>query len=149
MKFINRIWTAFRQGPIFVIAFGLIFFGIGAGMTYQQWLLRQQALEVPGTVISLSESCDDDGCTYRPNVRFTTQSGQTEIYNSSFGSSPPAYKVGETVTIFYRPDNPQKATIKGEGAVLRFVFAGIGGGIIIFGLAFFANNIKNSYLEEA
>jgi hypothetical protein len=54
MKFINRIWTAFRQGPIFVIAFGLIFFGIGAGMTYQQWMLRQQALEVPGTVIMSS-----------------------------------------------------------------------------------------------
>ena len=148
MKFINRIWKDFRQGPIFVIAFGLIFFGIGAGMTYQQWMLRQEAVQVPGTVISLDESCDDEGCTYRPNVRFTTQDGQTQFYNSMFGSYPPAYKVGEQVIIFYQPDNPEKATIQGEGGVFRLIFTGVGGAIIVFGLVFFSKNIQNSYLEQ-
>ena len=42
----------------------------------------------------------------------------------------------------------QLSNTRGEGAVLRFIFAGIGGGIIVFGLVFFANNIKNSYMEE-
>jgi len=74
--------------------------------------------------------------------------GQVASYHSLFGSGPTDYEVGETVTIFYRPYNPEKATIKGEGGVFRFIFAGVGGGVIIFGLFFLANNIKATYLEE-
>jgi len=133
---------------MFIIFLGLIFFSIGAGLTFQQYLLRQDALQAPGEVIALSESCDDDGCTYRPVVRFTTQNGRVETYNSQFGSSPPAYDVGEMVTIFYQPDNPQKAFIQGEGSVFRIIFSAIGAAIMLFGLAFFAYNLKQSYLAE-
>ena len=148
MSFLKRVWKSFMGGPVWVILLGFVFFGIGAGLTYQQWMLRQEALEVPGEVIQLSESCDDEGCTYSPIVRFVTQAGQSITYSSKFSSSPPAYDVGEQVTIFYKPDNPQKATIKGEGGVFRFIFAGVGGGVIIFGMVLFFKNIHNSYLEQ-
>jgi len=148
MNFFKRIWQSFMRGPVWVILFGLVFFGIGAGLTYRQFMIRQDAFEVPGEVIRLNESCDDEGCTYSPVVRFTTQDGRQVTYNSTFSSSPPAYDIGEQVTMFYQPDDPQRATIKGEGGVFRFIFAGVGGVIIVVGLAFFASNIKNSYLEE-
>jgi len=61
------------RGPVWVILFGLVFFGIGAGLTYRQFMIRQDALEVTGEVYKLNQSCDDDGCTYSPIVRFTTQ----------------------------------------------------------------------------
>ena len=148
MNIFTRVWTAFRQGPMFVVFLGLIFFAVGVGLTFQQYLLRQDALQAQGTVISLAESCDDEGCTYRPIVRFTAQNGREEFYNSMYGSSPPAYEVGEIVTLFYQPDNPQKAFIQGEGGIFRVIFTAIGAGIMLVGLAFFANNLKQSYLVE-
>jgi hypothetical protein len=56
--------------------------------------------------------------------------------------------VGESVQVFYSPENPEKATIKGEGRVFRIIFMTVGGVIIIFGLFMFGSNIKNSYLES-
>jgi hypothetical protein len=148
MNLFQRIKQAFMGGPVFLFFIGLIFFGIGAGMTYYQIIFRQDALQVPGEVISLSESCDDDGCAYSPIVRFTTLKGETALYHSTFGSSPPEYKVGETVALFYKAENPAKAIIAGEGGILRFIFMGIGGVIILAGLLFFASNLKNSYINE-
>ena len=148
MNFFKRIWQSFMRGPVWVILFGLVFFGIGAGLTYRQFMIRQDALEVTGEVYKLNQSCDDDGCTYSPIVRFTTQDGKPVTYNSSFSSNPPAYDVGEQVIMYYQPDDPQRATIKGEGRVFSFIFAGVGGVVMIVGLAFFASNIKNSYLAE-
>jgi hypothetical protein len=148
MNLFQRIKQAFMGGPVFLFFIGLIFFGIGAGMTYYQIIFRQDALQVPGEVISLSESCDDDGCAYSPIVRFTTLKGETAFYHSTFGSSPPEYKVGETVAIFYKAENPEKAIIAGEGGILRFIFMGIGGVVILASLVFFASNLKNSYLIE-
>lgn len=148
MDLFKRIKQAFLGGPVFLFFIGLIFFGIGAGLTYHQIIFRQDALQVPGEVISLSESCDDDGCAYSPVVRFTTLKGETAFYHSSFGSYPPEYDISESVSIMYKSDNPDKALIAGEGGVLRFIFMGVGGVIILAGLIFFASNLKNSYLAE-
>jgi len=38
------------SGPIYVILFGLIFFGIGGGLTYRQYTFEQQAIPVQGKV---------------------------------------------------------------------------------------------------
>jgi len=148
MELIKRIKQAFLGGPIFVFFFGLVFFGIGAGMTYYQIIFRQDAMQAPGEVIGLSENCDDEGCAYSPVVLFTTQNGTTAYYHSTFSSSPPEYKVGERVTIFYKAENPEKAVISGEGGVFRFIFMGVGGVIIVASLLFFASNLKNSYINE-
>ena len=67
---------------------------------------------------------------------------------SSFASSPPAHEIGETVTVFYAPDNPEDAFIKGEGGVFRIVFMIIGGVIILAGFIFFSFNIRHSLLTE-
>ena len=147
MKLFQRVKQSLMGAPVILFIIGLPFFGAGAGLTYQQVLFRQDAIEVPGEVIGLSENCDD-GCTYSPVVRFITLEGESVTYYSSYSSSPPEYDVGEVVPILYKSGNPEKAIIAGEGGILRFIFMGTGGAIIIAGLVFFGINLRNSYLSE-
>jgi len=134
------------RGPIYILLFGLIFYGIGFGLGYKQYSLERQGLQVQGKVVSFVQKCNDDGCSYAPIVRFQTQDGRSVSYESYFSSSPPAYDVGESVQVFYSPENPEKAAIKGEGQLFRIIFMLVGGVIIIFGLGMFGSNVKNSYL---
>jgi len=146
MSLIKRIYKSLMRGPIYILLFGLIFYGIGFGLGYKQYSLERQGLQVQGEVVSFVQKCNDDGCSYAPIVRFQTQDGRSVSYESYFSSSPPAYDVGESVQVFYSPENPEKAAIKGEGQVFRIVFMLVGGVIIIFGLGMFGSNVKNSYL---
>ena len=126
MSKLRKIFKSFMHGPIYVILFGMIFFGIGGVMTYRQYSIRMQGVEAQGEVTGYTMgSCDDDGCSYKSNVIFTTQNGQSQSYTTTFSSSPPAFDVGERVTVYYLPDNPEKAFIKGEGLVFRIVFLSI------------------------
>ena len=77
-----------------------------------------------------------------------TQAGQQISYWSSYSSNPPAYDLGEEVVVYYKPDNPEKAMIKGEGGVFRVIFMAVGGAVMLGGMAFFAVNIRNSYFNE-
>lgn len=147
MKLFQRIKQSLAGAPVILFLIGLPLFGIGAGLTYYQIIFRQDAINTQGEVISLSENCDD-GCTYSPVVRFTTLTGETVFYYSSFNSNPPEYEVGETVSILYKSENPEKAIIAGEGGILRFIFMCAGGAVILAGLIFFGINLKNSYLGE-
>jgi len=113
--------------------FGLVFFAIGSGLTMRQRTLEGQGIEAPGRVASLQESCDSDGCSYAPAVQFTTVSGESIQFISSYYSSPPAYEVGESVTVVYPPDTPSEAIIKGDGQILHIVFMLVGGGIAAVG----------------
>ena len=146
---IKRMYTSFMHGPIFVVVFGMIFFGIGGGLTYQQYTFAKQSTQVQGEVTGYTMgSCDDDGCSYKSVVRFETLDGKTKSYTTRFSSNPPAYDVGETVTVFYSLENQGKAIIKGEGIVFRIIFMSIGGIIILFGVGFNVANVRNSYLIE-
>ena len=147
MNFLKRIYKSFMHGPIYVIFFGLIFFGIGAGLTYRQRVLENQGGEAQGEVTNLVTSCDDDGCTYKPVVHFITESGKNVSFTSTYSSSPPAYDVGESVQVIYSPENPEKAVIKGEGLWFRIIFMIVGGVIISLGLGLFGSNVKDSYLQ--
>ena len=147
MGFLKRISTSFMRGPVFIVGFGLIFFGIGAVLTYQQRSFERQGAQAQGEVISLASSCDDDGCTYAPVVRFTTGSGDTVTFDTNYYSSPPAYHTGQRVTVIYSPEEPEKAVIQGQGQLFRIIFMGIGGIIIVVGLWMFFSNIRDSYLK--
>jgi hypothetical protein len=146
MNLIRHVKQSLFGAPIILLWVGLVFLGVGGGLTYHQFIFKMDALQAPGEVTSLSESCDDDGCYYSPVVRFTTDDGETIIHHSNFSSYPPAYKVGETVSIFYKSENPEKAIIDGEGGILRIVFMGVGGLILLAGIALFGVNLYKSYL---
>lgn len=120
-------------GPLIFFLFGVLFFAIGSGMTLRQRTLEGQGFEVPGMVVDLQENYDSDGSTYTPVVQFKTNSGQSIEFTSSYSSSPPAYDVGESVTVVYPPDNPSDAIIKGDGQFLHIIFMLLGGAAAAIG----------------
>ena len=131
-------------GPLAFMLFGLLFFAIGSGMTLHQRSLEKQGIEAPGVVVDLQENYDSDGSTYAPVVQFSAKNGQSVEFVSSYSSSPPAYDVGETITVVYPPDNPNDAIIKGDGQLLHIIFMILGGivGTVGFYLVFSA--IRNA-----
>ena len=148
MNIFTRIFRSLMSVSFFIILLGLIFFGIGGGLTYKQFAFEKQAIPVQGEVIGYTEGCDDDGCTYNSVVQFMTIDGKPITYTSTYASSPPAHDVGETVTIYYAPNDPSDAAIKGEGIVFRIIFMVIGGIIMLVGLGIFIANFKQTYLIE-
>ena len=147
MNIFKRLYDALMGGPFWLIVAGLIFFGIGAGMTYRQRTLESQGGQAQGKVVSFIENCDDDGCSYTPVVRFETEDGKTVSFEGTYSSSPPAYDIGETVTVNYSLVEPEKATIKGEGQTFRVIFMIVGGVVISVGLWIFRGNVKDSFVN--
>ena len=145
MSLVKKIFKSFMAGPVYLILFGLIFFGIGAGLTYQQRTFERQGVQAHGEVVSFSQSCDDDGCTYSPVVRFKAQNGRTVSFELTYSSSPPAYNVGESVEVIYSPGDPEKAVIRGEGQVFRIIFMTVGGIVITLGLGIFGSNVRDTF----
>jgi hypothetical protein len=120
-------------GPFIFFLSGMLFFAIGSGMTMRQRTLESQGIEVPGVVIDLQENYDSDGSSYTPVVQFRAKGGQSIEFVSSYSSSPPAYDVGESVTVVYPPDNPSDAIIKGDGQFLHIIFMLLGGVVAAIG----------------
>lgn len=100
------------------------------------------ATEAQGTVIALdrSRSSSGSGSTYRPVVEFTSATGKRIEFTGGVGSNPPSHRVGEPVTVLYRPADPYSARIKSFfqlwfGFLIVFmlglVFAAIGLGMIV------------------
>jgi Protein of unknown function (DUF3592) len=77
------------------------------------WLAH--AIEVEGKVIEMvrMRNSDDTGYLFAPVVRFKTVEGNTVEFESSLHSNPPGYHAGQTVSVFYDPDEPRSAAIKG------------------------------------
>jgi hypothetical protein len=148
MNLLKQAYKSFMRGPVYIIMFGLVFFGIGSGLTYRQIKFKSQGIQIQGEVISLSPNCDSDGCSYTPIVHFKTRNGKAITFASAFSSSPPAYDEGETVTVIYSLDDPKEAIIKGEGQVFRLVFMSVGGIIIAIGVYIWGSDLGNNFLKE-
>ncbi|MES2820985.1 MAG: DUF3592 domain-containing protein [Pseudomonadota bacterium] len=113
-----------------------------------------QATSAEGTVVDLVASRSSNSTTYRPVVRFLSQSGQNVEFTSSTGSSPASYSTGEKVEVLYLASDPQGAQISGffdlwGGSVilagLGSVFFLVGGGIILFGVL---HGRKEAFLRQ-
>jgi hypothetical protein len=96
-----------------------------------------------GTVTDLFQGSDSDGGTvYYPRVRFATRSGDTIEFTGSNGASPPAFEVGETVSVLYDRTSPGNARIDSFFQLwllpmilggMGSVFAAVGGAGLIVG----------------
>jgi hypothetical protein len=73
--------------------------------------LLARADRAAGTVIEMRRSGGDS--TYRPVVSFRTAQGQAVTFVASWGTSPPAYRRGDHVTVLYDAATPEKAEIEG------------------------------------
>jgi hypothetical protein len=57
-----------------------------------------------------SNSSEGGCCVYSPVVEFTVN-GQTYSFDGGNASDPPAYRVGEVVSVIYDPSDPSTAQI--------------------------------------
>ena len=95
-----------------------------------------------GRVVDMTKQLEYDqnnynrviGETYFPVVEFTANDGKRRSVQLSEGSFPPAYEVGDQVTILYEPDHPLNARIKSfASSALMWILPGITG---ILGIGF-------------
>lgn len=114
-------------GAIFA-TLGLIAVGIGLWFYSESSAIADGGVNTRGTVIEMVRSRDSDGdVTYRPVVEFRDAEGTRREFTGRFGSSPPSYSTGESVSVIYDPDAPGRAII--DGFVGRYLFPLVFGGI--------------------
>ncbi|WP_080054827.1 DUF3592 domain-containing protein [Spirosoma aerolatum] len=109
-------------------------------VAYMTWQSTQQivktGIETKGMVIGSHYNHDSQGRrtnSQAPVIQFTTQQGQSITYYSNTYTSPPSFTVGERVTLWYRPNNPQEdIVLEGvDGWILPAVFGLLG---VVFSL---------------
>lgn len=97
---------------------------------------------VTGRVVDMTKRLEYDeedrdrviGEAYFPVVDFVSKDGKPHTAQLSEGSFPPAYEVGEKVTVLYDPEHPLDARIKSFGSsASMWILPGITG---ILGVAF-------------
>lgn len=138
---------------------GVIFLVIGcpmlagaAGLYYFLNTATQDWVKVTGIVTALNEnsSYDSDTGSYMttacPTIEYTTTSGETIENDVNECASPPQYQVGETVELYYNPQDVRNVQIVGGVrdlvgnifvivfGILGGVFALIGGGMAVFAI---------------
>jgi hypothetical protein len=84
----------------------------GAYAGYTSYTLEQTGEATTGIVVKMEESDTSEGgcCVYGPVIEFVAD-GQTFSFEGDNASDPPAYKVGEEVSILYDPADPNTAQI--------------------------------------
>lgn len=95
------------------LAVGLLCLAIAAVGTWSTKNFLDESLVAEGTVIALDPSSSDGDTLFRPIVSFVTEDGSPVEFTSSLGSSRPSHRVGDTVAVLYRPDDPTDAEIRG------------------------------------
>ena len=71
---------------------------------------------------------------YQAIVRFSDQRGRAVTFADSISFNPPSFQVGQTVRVFYDPQQPQHAMIdRGQNNWVVPAIAGIFGGLMLLG----------------
>ena len=69
------------------------------------------SLSAEGVVVDFGTRYQDGSTYYHPIIEYDMPNGEMIVFQSSTGSKPAAYDVGEEVQIFYDPEDPQDARI--------------------------------------
>ena len=130
---ITRIAVRVFGALSLVSAFALL--ALGASCYNRAASFRKTAVEAQGAVIGLREGLStgahgESSTVYYPIIRFADKAGQDHTLYSSSGSDPPAYEVGERVSVLYDPANPKEAKVNSfTGLWLWPLLLGIIGGL--------------------
>mgnify|MGYP003525821108 FL=1 len=129
------------------IIFANLFFAAfclwGAYALFTAYTLETSGSTTNGTVIEMEESSTTEvnGCVYSPVIQFQVN-GQTYTFDGGNASDPPAYEVGESVSVIYDPAAPNTAQINKWSE--RWLFP-----IIIIPAMIFASILVTVYLVRA
>ena len=121
---------------IFALVGGAMLLVAGRQFARRRAFVRHSAV-ASGTIVGLTENREREEISYFPKVRFHTASGREVTFESEMGSSSQAGRIGDTVAVRYRPDQPEAAEIDrfmslwgvallSGGLGLVFLFLGLG-----------------------
>ena len=96
------------------------------------------ALGAEGKVLRMEKRKSSEGAIYYPVFSFIDREGKEHEIHSSYGSYPPRYEVGDSISVLYEPQNPRKAEIDSFlslwlGPVIGFVLFV---SLVLFSLSF-------------
>jgi hypothetical protein len=136
--------------------FFLIFFAVGAGLSYWGWTVLQKAQasttwpSVSGQVVESDVSYwnDEDGNYYRPEVTFAYAVDGREYEaarinfssDQSYDSTDDAWEVanryptGETVSVYYDPAEPETAVLEPGATTGSYLLLAVGAVLILVAL---------------
>lgn len=107
-------WNHFKSGCLLLLLNLTWVAMLGAAYYYGRtsWALSSGGAAAAGKVVALKESpaTQDSGVTYAPVIEYKV-AGRSYTYTSPNSSHPPAYTVGERVTLLYDPADPGRARV--------------------------------------
>lgn len=116
-------------GRVFMLL-GLAGLLIGGGIALWTWSSFSRMTATEGTVVALQEK-SANSTAVRPVVSYESAGGQTYTYTSLVNSSVPMFDVGDRVTIYYDPADPNDAMME-HWTSWFFALLPAGMGIIFF-----------------
>ena len=138
-----------RVLPLVFVIVGLIVLTVGIVVGVRTAWFVHRAVPAEGKVVAL-ESRRSTGVrtrrtrpsssrTYVPIFEFKDASGAVHRVTETVGSRPAAFASGETVTVLYRPENPEQAHIKALSTLWlgTLILVPMGLGFTIVGLLIF------------
>lgn len=108
---------------IMPLAFGVYYFA-----KTKSFLIR--AVTTQGKILDLKEHSSGDGVVYRPVFSFVDNAGKEHKIHSTWGSYPPRYEIGDSISVLYDPRNPGNAKIDSFLNLWLHSIVGWTGGII-------------------
>lgn len=101
---------------------GFIVLGIGAYLLFTY--IEPGAVEVKGQVVQLNSN---ESGSMAPTIEYEWN-GEIKTYRSEVYSSPPDFEIGQTVSVWVNPEDPNNATViqTEMGWIFISVFGGIG-----------------------
>lgn len=132
-------------------AMSLIGILLGA-VAYHVWSqnhhLKTQGLSATGTVIGYHSQEHYNRKRHRhshteaPIVRFIDAQGQVQTVTSDVYTSPPRFRTGERVRLWYTPNDPEKMLLAGtEEWLLTLILGGTGGLLTLAGIPNFLKSL--------
>lgn len=125
-------------GILFLVLGGILLFlmlGVGSALErkYKKCSQETKAIVIENRVTSSG--------TYRPVFSFSTSSG-TYTVESSIARNPATYSVGQEVTLYYDPDDPNTFYVEKLNTFVKILFGSLGGSFAIFGFIMVLVGIK-------
>ena len=97
---------------IFLLVGAAMLIACGRAFIRRRAFLRNSAT-ASGTIVALIENRERDEIGYFPKVEFQTPSGREITFESEMGSGTEAKRIGDSVPVRYRLDQPHVAEIDG------------------------------------
>lgn len=154
------ILTATSPAHHFFVVFGAAITGFGLVFVFVGLIIRKTAhgfrgaartqgtivefdprvpggFRVPGGRFRVGSPVGANQMVYMPTVEFTTAEGTPVRATAHIGTNPRPGKVGDKVTVFYDPRNPQRVRVQSGRATMTCLEVGfmlIGGGLAALGI---------------